>query len=150
MMGTNEGTAPRPNGRDVGLGRVEHAFILRTAARIERADDRSTLLALLEQLEPYLHLHFMTEEGPRGFFETVSRAAPECAEQVAALRRDHRVILAELETLLSRIAREAAVGDDLRVAIDAFVRRMRDHEADEVRLMKVALDAYDGVRVHFD
>jgi hypothetical protein len=116
---------------------VEEHRTIRAAVRlVETAPDLVTLLQRLHALRELLVLHFLNEEAPDGFFDTMRELASRHIGKVAALSRDHQTFLARIADLEHRAHAVLAgpVAETLRAAGD-LAQRIRDHEATENELL---------------
>lgn len=118
----------------------EHRKIQDSTRQIESVRDLHELLRCLQRARTLLEHHFVSEEAPGGFFDTVRSAAPRFSPRVEKLGEDHRAFLSELDQLAER-ARACLAGpvaEVLKQAAD-LARRLREHEAHEGEILIDAL-----------
>jgi hypothetical protein len=131
-----------PEGRDQVRDQVieEHGQILALARRIERASDLVDLLRGLQEFRSVLEGHFLAEEAPDGFYERVREITRRHLDLVAALEREHRTFLDEIDGITRR-ARERMGEAPGRAAAELFrqavelTRRVQEHERREIEVL---------------
>lgn len=133
------GAGPAERGRlDATLARLGELYEALSNGRNDV--DRTSVLS---QLHVDLALHFALEEGD-GYFGALQRERPSLSHGVAELRREHTVLLEELERL-----RELAKGDghapELGTAILRLVSDFRSHERRETDLLQESVLRDDGI-----
>jgi len=122
-----------------------HEKVAECLAEFESAGGTDAILASLEQLLELLPEHFSRdEEGPDGIFDELRTLRPALDSQLGRLESEHREILRDLEALRSE-AREPG-HEDARIQEQraACVRKIRDHEETESRLIQEAYFLDEG------
>lgn len=138
-MGTER---PMAESRDEIRDQVleEHGHILGLARRIQSASDLGELLSGLREFRVVLEGHFLAEEAPDGFYETVREVARRHLDLVAQLESEHQAFLDEIDRIAERA--QACVGDPpgnpvaelFRQAMD-LTRRVHEHERREIEVL---------------
>jgi hypothetical protein len=133
------GAGPAERGRlDATLTRVGEVY---QALQEGRTDVDAA--AVLSQLHVDFAMHFALEESDE-YFGAVLRERPSMSHELAELKRDHAVLLQELERL-----RELASGEqrppEISAAIMRIVTDFRAHERKEADLMQESVLRDDGV-----
>ena len=114
----------------------EHRTIRGAVRLVETAPDLVTLIQRLHRLRELLVPHFVNEEAPGGFFDTIREHAARHIGWVAGLGRDHAAFLEHIEQLERQAHAVLAgpVAETLRAAGD-FAQRIRAHEAAENEML---------------
>lgn len=133
------GAGPAERGRlDETLARLGTLYDALQSGRLD--GDQA---AILSQLRVDLALHFAIEEGD-GYFGALQREQPSLSHGIMELRRDHTVLLEELDRL-----RELAKSDghvpELGTAILRLVSDFRSHERKETDLLQESVLRDDGI-----
>lgn len=126
----------KPATEAVGVVVEEHRTIRGAVRLLETAPDLVTLIQRLHRLRELLVPHFMNEEAPGGFFDTIREHASRHIGSVAGLSRDHEAFLARIEELerQAHAVLRGPVAETLRAA-GALAQRLRDHEAAENEML---------------
>jgi hypothetical protein len=110
---------------------ADHRMIRDVAKVVQSTSDLSELLKRLAEFRVLLERHFVTEEAPDGFYETLRITAPRHIVQIDQLKREHPMFLADLDRVSERVKLcLAAKGEVLREA-RALTARLWDHETRE-------------------
>ena len=115
---------------DVHAQHEEILRLLEALRRATRAPDAETAPALLERLEHALRQHFALEEQGGYFAEELERA-PQIAGTVTHLQNEHLELMTRLREIRGQTGGAPTVE-----SVEAFARRLRDHETAENRLMQ--------------
>ena len=123
----------------------EHESLRILLWRLRDVRTPERLLRLLDEMQQFLIDHFVREERQGGLFSFVVDACPRHAARVQRLRSDHKVILAELERLLTlgRAPFDRSWCWSLDVA--SFVDMVEDHESVEASIFVDAIQDELGV-----
>jgi hypothetical protein len=116
--------------------RQEHSNLKALLERVEATTDLSGLRDLVVDLRGMLGRHFVTEEEPDGFYESVAASAPHLAVRIERLLAEHAAFLADLDELVGRI--ESCLAGpvaELRRDAAALSKRIREHEQRETDLL---------------
>jgi iron-sulfur cluster repair protein YtfE (RIC family) len=115
---------------------AEHRKIRELGQRIEHSRSLVELLELLSEFRSLLELHFMSEEAPDGFFDTMRNTGSRPLTKVDQLEKEHWALLAQLDRV-SEGARVCLAGPVAAVLTEAraLARRVRTHEAAENTLL---------------
>ena len=115
---------------------VEHRRIRDLTRRIENSRDLPELLRRLQEFRSLLVPHFLGEEAPDGFYDTIRRMSPRQLARVDQLEKEHPAFLAEIDRVAER-ARACLAGPVAAVLAEArtLVHRMSEHEACEDDLL---------------
>lgn len=108
--------------------------------QLQECTGANSLLECATELRARLVGHFAVEEQPGGFFDAESSQSPRHVARLEALRREHGVMLQELDVLIERV--RAALVEAGAILEDARVigHRLKAHEAAED---DVLLDTFD-------
>jgi hypothetical protein len=119
------------------LRAIESRFMGSSEPFTREAHLRSDLDALRDRLE----WHFREEEQGGCLEEAVSRR-PSLAAEVRRLEQEHPVLLNELRRVIDRLAakRPEEPLDAVKSELDAFARRLREHEESEDRVLEKGLN----------
>jgi hemerythrin len=114
----------------------EHRKIREMSGRIEASRDLDELLQCLVEFRALLEQHFLTEEAPDGFYETVRIAAPRNLMTVDKMKAEHATFLSDIDRVRQRI-RACLDGPMKEIFRDAgaLARALRDHEGREDALL---------------
>ncbi len=114
----------------------EHRRIREMAERIEASRDLHQLLDGLTEFRALLEQHFLTEEAPDGFYDSVRMAAPRNLMKIDKLKAEHETFLANLDRVRHRI-RACLDGPLAEIFRDAgaLAQALRDHEGREDALL---------------
>jgi hypothetical protein len=131
-------TGARDEVRDQVL--EDHGQILGLVRRIEGARDVAGLLRGLQEFRSVLEGHFLAEEAPDGFYETVREVARRHLDLVAELESEHQTFLADIDRIAGLA--QACLGDDpgdpaaevFRQAME-LTRRVHAHERREIEVL---------------
>jgi iron-sulfur cluster repair protein YtfE (RIC family) len=122
------------------LGQIHDLFTGVNPSHIE-------IIALLQEFEEALALHFSNEEVG-GYFADVTSRSPELAEHVGRLAREHQ----ELRQSAAELRRFALAGSpsmpwwrELASRCHAFSQHLMHHESEENRLLQQAYRQDVGV-----
>ena len=122
-----------------------HQRITECLADFESAGGTDAILASLEQLLELLSEHFSRdEEGPDGIFDELRTIRPALDPQLRRLESEHREILRDLEALRSQVREPGHEDAHIQERRAACVRRIRDHEETESRLIQEAYFLDEG------
>lgn len=114
---------------------TDHRQIRDVAKVVESTSDLSVLLKRLAEFRGLLERHFVVEEAPDGFYETLRINAPRHIAKIDQMKREHSAFLADLDRVIARVkVCLAAKGEVLREA-QALTRRLWDHETREDSLL---------------
>jgi hypothetical protein len=113
----------------------DHRRIREVTTLLLATSDLGGLLKLLAELRGLLERHFVAEEAPDGFYDTMRLAAPRNTGKIDRLKREHSALMTDLERLMAKakLCLEGK-GEVLREASD-LTRRLRDHECQEDNLL---------------
>jgi iron-sulfur cluster repair protein YtfE (RIC family) len=96
----------------------------------------------LRALELELSEHFRHEES-EGFFDSILDAMPECAEQIAALQRQHERFRTDIAAMKG-VCRDSALDERQRAELTSdfasFMASFDGHEHAEFRLVQEAVN----------
>jgi len=115
---------------------AEHRKIREFVHQIENCRDLVDLPGVLKEFRTFLELHFMSEEAPEGFFDTIRQISSRQLAAVDQLEKEHGALLAEVDGVSDR-ARACLAGPVAAVLAEAraLARRLRSHEAAEDTLL---------------
>ena len=115
---------------------AEHRKIRELVQGIEGSRNLAELLDLLQEFRTVLELHFMTEEAPDGFFDSLRNTGSRPLTKVDQLEKEHWALLAQLDRV-SEGTRACLTGPVAAVLTEAraLARRIRAHEAAENALL---------------
>ncbi len=115
---------------------AEHRKIREFVHQIENCRDLVDLPGLLKEFRTFLELHFMTEEAPEGFFDTIRQMSSRQLAAVDQLAKEHGALLADVDGVSER-ARACLAAPVAAVLAEAraLARRLRIHEAAEDTLL---------------
>lgn len=119
---------------------AEHRRIRALTHQFESASDLRDLLTALGEARLAFGEHFRAEEADEGFYDRVRAMAPNHIERVDRLEREHKVFLAEVESLVAQT--EACLnGPVARILAEArsLAERLRHHELAEDQIVGDAL-----------
>lgn len=116
--------------------REEHGGIKTLLSQLEGANGLPVLLEVVAVLRNTLKGHFAFEESENGMTSVVRDNAPERMDELDALFTEHATLAADLDAL-------ETAARDLMKSRDAFVARVREHEAKESDLLSSSL--YDDL-----
>jgi hemerythrin-like domain-containing protein len=131
-MGTDTGVEPRQSS--------DHENLRSQLTELEAAVDTRAAVGKVGALRSTLQEHFRSEEGHRGFFETVLKRSPQQQGAVAMLKAEHTAIMAitsDLHELLA--AQQQPPGPAEQQRIQQLVDMLRAHEEVEEELLQEAL-----------
>jgi hypothetical protein len=119
---------------------AEHRKVREFVHQIENCRDLVDLPGLLREFRMFLELHFMTEEAPEGFFDTIRQMSTRQLAAVDQLAKEHGALLADVDGVSER-AGACLAGPVAAVMTEAraLARRLRLHEAAEDTLLLDAL-----------
>ena len=121
----------------------DHVEIRRMLERLRTSTDMRELTDVLGQLVEALALHFLKEEQPQGFFESLAGCLPERRDEIADLQQEH----ARIKEALGRLCRTVAQPGMNHVAVHAasagLLQALAEHERREHELAHAA-SAGDG------
>ena len=111
---------------------AEHRTIREFLHQIENSGGLVELLDLLKDLRAVLVLHFMSEEAPHGFFDSIREMSSRQLATLDRLEKEHGALLAEVDGLSER-ARACLAGVVAAILTEAraLARRLRAHETAE-------------------
>lgn len=111
---------------------AEHRTIREFLQQIEKSGGLVELLNLLKDLRAVLELHFMSEEAPQGFFDSIREMSSRQLATLDRLEKEHGALLAEVDGVSER-ARACLAGAVAAILTEAraLARRLRAHEAAE-------------------
>jgi Hemerythrin HHE cation binding domain len=118
----------------------DHEALRAILARVEGSNDLRRLPLQLVELRSLLQDHFALEEAPDGMAAVVRDNAPNQLGKLEGIMAQHPSLLDALDEILDKARRVvngplAELDDDLRALCD----RLREHEAEETRLLTDAL-----------
>jgi hypothetical protein len=140
MANDGERTRRSGIGEDHPAGRIEddHRELRERLDVLMETEDRKGVLSRLKELPRMLAEHFAEEEGAGGLFEDLALRCPPICKDLDALRREHRAILDELETLSREMESHpdphGSVEETTR-AVAHCVERLRRHERAEAKMI---------------
>jgi hypothetical protein len=133
------GAGPEERGRlDETLARVGELY---QALQAGRNDVDCT--SVLSQLHVDLALHFALEEADE-YFGAVQRERPSLSHGITELRREHAMMLEELDGL-RELAKDGDHTEELGTAILRLVTDFRSHERKETDLLQESVLRDDGI-----
>jgi hypothetical protein len=111
---------------------AEHRTIREFLQQIENSSGLVELLGLLKDLRAVLELHFMSEEAPDGFFDSIREMSSRQLATLDRLEKEHGALLAEVDGVSER-ARACLAGAVAAILTEAraLARRLRAHETAE-------------------
>ena len=132
---TDAGSKPSAPGVEEQI-LTEHQKIRELVERIENSRSLVELLDLLKEFHTVLELHFMSEEAPDGFFDSMRTTGSRPLTKVDQLEKEHWALLATVDRV-SEEARVCLAGPVAAVLTEAraLARRIRTHEAAENALL---------------
>jgi hypothetical protein len=107
---------------------------------IRTADARAHLAQRLGDLHKQLRTHFAEEEAGGCLEEAVTRC-PSLCDECHAILAEHVVLNRTLEDLVKRSRDPELAPADLQRNYQAFVERLRAHDAAETRMLQMAFGA---------
>jgi hypothetical protein len=118
----------------------DHEALRAILARVEECTELRRLPLQLVELRVLLKDHFALEEAPDGMAAVVRDNAPNQLGRLQGLMSQHPSLLDALDEILDKARRVVngpltELDDDLRALCD----RLREHEAEETRLLTDAL-----------
>jgi hypothetical protein len=122
-----------------------HHHVLAALRRLAMAENALGAAEVLNELCSLLPGHFAAEEEPGGFFDAVVAQAPQHEARVAELRRQHGVLMIEVERVAALVrSTRGGLTPELRDAVAAVVARLREHEGGEQALLQGSVAADIG------
>jgi len=112
----------------------DHAEIRRMLERLRTSTDMRELTELLAKLVEALALHFLKEEQPQGFFESLAECVPEKQDEIAALRQEHARMKEGLERLCRTVAQPGMNHVAVHAASAGLLQELAEHERREHEL----------------
>jgi hypothetical protein len=111
---------------------AEHRTIREFLQQIDNSSGLVELLGLLKDLRAVLELHFMSEEAPDGFFDSIREMSSRQLATLDRLEKEHGPLLAEVDGVSER-ARACLAGAVAAILMEAraLARRLRAHETAE-------------------
>jgi iron-sulfur cluster repair protein YtfE (RIC family) len=128
-------TKPRAGGAEKRI-LAEHRTIREVLQQIENSKGLVELLELLKNLRAVLERHFMSEEAPQGFFDSIREMSSRQLAMLDRLEKEHGALLAEVDGVSER-ARACLTGAVAAILTEAraLVRRLRVHETAEETML---------------
>ncbi len=144
---TNRGT-----GDEHAAERIEddHRELRSRLEALTNTADRAGALSSLQELPKLLGEHFADEEVAGGLYDDLARRSPGLADKLDTLRREHREILEDLETLSRDLQHpagpQAQLSEDARRRVNRCADRLRRHEHAESGMIADVYYADEGGR----
>ena len=108
-------------------------------ARLQAVSDVPALFSAVEVVRQALISHFVHEEHPGGFFDSLKRCVPQHREELAQLILEHHHIAVAVWELCKRARFPKARYENLRRELSELVRKVQDHEKREHEMIRKAL-----------
>jgi DNA-binding transcriptional ArsR family regulator len=112
---------------------------LEEAVRPSEGENPKELLARLGATRTHITEHFRFEEQ-NGYLDAVRQREPRLERIIQQLAEEHRQLEQSLDTLVGEAQVAATLGESLRQEIQAWVERVRRHEARENDLVQDAFN----------
>jgi len=116
-----------------------HVALKQLLDRLETTEDPRKLLEIIGELNALLTAHFRAEESATGLHEIISENAPQCLTQLQRLFDDHRVLLETVESVSCKLESYLRGPERIREEVTDLCRKLREHEAEESRLLTESL-----------
>lgn len=117
----------------------DHVEIRRMLERLRTSTDMRELSDVLARLVEALTLHFLKEEQPQGFFESLAGCTPERQAEIAALQQEHARIRESLDRLCRTVAQPGMNHVAVHAASAGLLQELSEHERREHELAEHAL-----------
>lgn len=117
----------------------DHVEIRQMLETLRTSTDMAELTTVLGELTAALSLHFLKEEQPQGFFESLMDCVPERHGEVSALQREHERIRQSLERLCRTAGQPGMNHVAVHAAASGLVQALAEHERREHELAQQAL-----------
>jgi hypothetical protein len=117
----------------------DHRRLEQLVARLQAVTDPPALFSAAEVLRQALIAHFVHEEHPGGFYDSLKVAVPQHREELAQLMLEHHHITVAVWRLRHHARLPAARQENLRRELFQLVKKLQDHEKREDEMTREAL-----------
>lgn len=119
--------------------RDDHRKLEQFISRLQAVTDVPALFSAAEVLRQVLICHFVHEEHPGGFFDSLQHCVPQHREELAQLMLEHHHITVAVWELCNRARYPRAPYENLRRNLSQLVKKVQDHEKHEHDMIREAL-----------
>ena len=116
------------------LVKHEHQCMQRLMDDIQGNTNPADLRTLLEEFRACLVGHYKLDEAEDGLFDSIQKAAPRFASQIARMKAEHQDFVAAVDALLERFP-DASSKAELQKSIVDLVARKRQDDSEESELL---------------
>jgi len=122
-----------------------HAALLEDLRRLEEAASAASeeslawLRGRLDATRMHIGEHFRFEEQ-NGYLDVVSKREPRLDRAIQQLVEEHRQLAQALDFVVAEVKAATGLDDKLREEVRGWVKRVRQHEAREDRLIQDAFN----------